>query len=154
MLLSERVWCWGHFAFKSYNILWVGFAYLTDLKTNLYILIVMSGLLVEQNVTSAGRCCLMGNQIFVAWIERLNYDQLILQQIKSRTCTYSGESATSKEFLKHIRGYNSRFDFTSLGTRNAEILGRGSPTFKLSGRIHHYIVANLKCAPKTENPIV
>lgn len=52
---------------------------------------------------------------------------------------YSGESATSKEFLKHIRGYNSRFAFTSLGTKNAEIPGRGPPTFKISGRMHHYI---------------
>ena len=52
---------------------------------------------------------------------------------------YSGESATSKEFLKHIRGYNSRFAFTSLGTKNAEIPGRGPPTFKISGRMHYYI---------------
>jgi len=42
---------------------------------------------------------------------------------------YSRESATSKEFLKNIRGYNSRFAFTSLGTKNAEIPGRGPPTF-------------------------
>ncbi len=48
---------------------------------------------------------------------------------------YSGESATSKDFLKHIRGYNSRIAFTSLETKNVEIPGRGPPTFKISGRI-------------------
>ena len=28
---------------------------------------------------------------------------------------FSGESADSKEFLKHVRAYNSKFAFTSLG---------------------------------------
>ena len=52
---------------------------------------------------------------------------------------YSGSSAASKDFLKNIRGYNSRFAFTSLGTKNVDVPGRGPPTFKIYGRMCHYI---------------
>lgn len=52
---------------------------------------------------------------------------------------FSGESADSKEFLKNVRGYNSKFAFTSLGTKNVDIPGRGPPTFKITGRMHHFL---------------
>lgn len=52
---------------------------------------------------------------------------------------YSGQCAKGKEFLNNIRAYNAKFAFTSLGTKNICIPGRGPPTFRISGRIHHFI---------------
>ena len=58
------------------------------------------------------------------------------EEIKSM---FEGRSSESKEFLSKIRMYNSKFAFTSLGTKNVEIPGRGPPTFKINGRMHHLI---------------
>jgi hypothetical protein len=50
---------------------------------------------------------------------------------------FDGLSRVSKNFLNHIRQYNCKFAFTSLGTSNQPVPGRGPPTFKISGRMHH-----------------
>ena len=52
---------------------------------------------------------------------------------------YSGASSNSNEFLKNLRAYNSKFAFTSLGTKNVTIPGQGPPNFKITGRMHHFI---------------
>jgi hypothetical protein len=52
---------------------------------------------------------------------------------------FNGDNSISRRFLKDIRSYNSKFAFTSLGTKNVDVPGRGPPTFKINGRMHHFI---------------
>lgn len=65
---------------------------------------------------------------------------------------FTQRDALSKEFIKHIRMYNSAFAFTSLGVKldytvNA---GTGPYCFKIQGELHHHLGS--LCPPNQQQP--
>ena len=51
---------------------------------------------------------------------------------------FSGEGSTGKDFLAHIRQYNSSFAMTSFGHKDASVSGY-NPSFKIQGQVFHRI---------------
>ena len=62
---------------------------------------------------------------------------------------FSGDYPGSRDFLRHIRLYNSCFQMTSFGATGAAPDGDFSPTFRVQGQIYH-LIGSLLPLPNAE----